>query len=320
MEGRMEIAFFTEGKPCNKVLRTYPNMRTDLAWICALDAKKCNLFQALDTTKDIHGVPSIDLGIVILPKKNIDILMRNSIDNLYTVCKKVAIMQEGPFWYFQDYSLDKQIYYFNSLVSADILFVHNEHDRKYYKGLTNHSDIRILPSLMIEDSIGEIHTEDRSGIMIGGNMVSWYSGFDSFMLASSVTDEIYSPKMGRAIDGEMELGIKQLPYLQWKDWITELSKRKLGIHMMRTHAAGTFALNCSYLGIPCVGYKGLDTQRILHPALSVDDGDMETARKLVNKLWNNLDFYKENCILTKRLYKEKYSENIFKKTFYNGFQ
>ena len=80
---------------------------------------------------------------------------------------------------------------------------------------------------------------------------------------------------------------------------------------MRTHAAGTFALNCSLLGIPCVGYKGLDTQRILHPNLSVEDGDLESARKLVNKLWNNLEFYKENCILTKELYNKKYREINF---------
>ena len=85
--------------------------------------------------------------------------------------------------------------------------------------------------------------------------------------------------------------------------------------MMRTHAAGTFALNCSYLGIPCVGYKDLDTQRLLHPHLSVDDGDLESARKIVHKLWNDLDFYKENCILTKQLYKERYSEKVFRERF-----
>ena len=298
------IAFFTEGGYTGKVPRNYPNMRTDLAWICALEADHYNLRQTPNR--------KYDLGIIITPKKN---PQNVNIDHIRQFCNKVGVMQEGPFWYFQDYSLDNQIHYFNNLVSADIIFVHNEHDRKYYKGLTNHNDIRILPSLMIEDAIGEIHTDNRSGIMIGGNMVSWYGGFDSFMLASSVTDEIYSPKMGRAVDGEVELGIKQLPYLQWNNWITELSKRKIGIHMMRTHAAGTFAMNCSYLGIPCVGYDGLDTQRILHPNLSVGDGDLETARKLVKKLWNDLDFYKENCILTNNLFKEKYSEQSFKNLY-----
>ena len=90
--------------------------------------------------------------------------------------------------------------------------------------------------------------------------------------------------------------------------------------MMRTHAAGTFAMNCSYLGIPCVGYDGLDTQRILHPNLTVSDGDLESARKLVDRLWNDLDFYEENRILTKELYNKYYSEEEWKKRFYNEFK
>jgi len=79
-------------------------------------------------------------------------------------------------------------------------------------------------------------------------------------------------------------------------------------------------LNCSYLGIPCIGYNNLDTQRELHPNLSVKDGDMETARELVKKLWNDLDFYEENRILTQNLYKEKYSEEEWKRKFYNEFK
>ena len=236
-------------------------------------------------------------------------------------CKTVGVMQEGPFWFFQDYELSNQIHYYNNLVESDIIFAHNEQDVRYYKGLIGHKDVRVLQSLMIEDALLNVklqHPEGRDGIMIGGNMKSWYGGFDSFMLASSVTDKIYSPQMGRRQDGEEQLGITQLPYLEWDKWISELSKRKVGIHMMRTHAAGTFALNCSYLGIPCVGYNNLDTQRELHPNLSVKDGDMETARKLVNKLWNDLDFYEENRILTKELYSKHYTEEVFKERFYDN--
>jgi hypothetical protein len=90
--------------------------------------------------------------------------------------------------------------------------------------------------------------------------------------------------------------------------------------MMRTHAAGTFALNCSYLGIPCIGYNGLDTQEILHPNLSVDDGDLVGAKSLLKKLWNDLDFYEENRILTQELYKKNYSEKEWKNRFYNDFK
>ena len=306
----MKVAFFTEMGFGGKVPRTHKNMRTEFAWMVALNADHYNLN---DTPEQYY-----QLGIVITPKNSPEKVDLGRIKNF---CKKVGVMQEGPFWYFQDYELSNQIHYYNNLVESDIIFAHNEQDVRYYKGLIGHKDVRVLQSLMIEDALLNVqlqHPEGRDGIMIGGNMKSWYGGFDSFMLASSVTDKIYSPQMGRRQDGEEQLGITQLPYLEWDKWISELSKRKVGIHMMRTHAAGTFALNCSYLGIPCVGYNNLDTQRELHPNLSVKDGDMETARKLVNKLWNDLDFYEENRILTKELYSKHYTEEVFKERFYDN--
>ena len=298
------IAFFTEMGFTGKVSRTHPNMRTEFAWMVALDADHYNLRQIPDK--------EYDLAILINSKNNPDWV---NVEGLRAKCKKVAVMQEGPFWYFQDYPLNNQIHYFNNLMSADFILAHNESDAKYFRGLTGHPDVRVLRSLMIEDPIKVVtHPEQRSGVMIGGNFKSWYGGFDSFMLAKSITDEIYSPQMGRRQEGEEQLGITQLPYLEWNQWITELSKRKIGIHMMRTHAAGTFALNCSYLGIPCIGYEGLDTQRILHPELIVKDGDLDTARKLIKKLYNDEEFYILCSDMTQLMYKEHYHENKFNPT------
>ena len=298
----MSVAFFTEMGFNGKIPRKHPNMRTEFAWMVALNADHYNLRQT----------PEVDyeLGIVINSKNNPEHV---DVARYKTRCKQVAVMQEGPFWYFQDYPLDKQIHYFNNLVGADIVYAHNEQDRKYFQGVTNHSDVRVLRSLMIEDPIEQITpSEKRTGVMIGGNFKSWYGGFDSFMLAKSITDEIYSPRMGRRQEEEEQLGITQLPYLQWNEWITELSKRRIGIHMMRTHAAGTFAMNCAYLGIPCIGYKGLDTQSILHPNLTVEDGDLETARKLVQELDTNEEFYILCSKQSQELYQEHYHERHFK--------
>lgn len=298
----MEVAFFTEMGINGKIPRTHKNMRTEFAWMVALNADHYHLSNTPDR--------NYDLGIVINSKNNpelVDVLRYKS------KCKEVALMQEGPFWYFQEYSLSNQVHYFNNLVAADIILVHNEIDANYYKGLTTHSEVRVLRSLMIEDPIGRIFSpQERTGVMIGGNFRSWYGGFDSFILAQSITEEIYSPKMGRRQEGEDRLGIKQLPYMPWDEWITELSKRKIGVHMMRTHAAGTFALNCAYLGIPCLGYEGLDTQRILHPELTVRDGDLSTARKLIKKLHIDKKFYKFCSKQAVELYKENYHESKFK--------
>ena len=52
-------------------------------------------------------------------------------------------------------------------------------------------------------------------------------------------------------------------------------------------------MNCGYLGIPCIGYNRVDTQRKIFPKLSIDVDDLETARKLANRLVNDNDFYEE---------------------------
>ena len=304
----MKIAFFTEMEFQGKIPRNHPNMRVEFAWMCALEADHYNIKYPL--------LEKYDLGIVIIPKKNPDF----NIDDLKLNCKKVAVMQEGPNWYWQDYDLSKQIWYYNTLTSSDIIFTHNEIDKKYYQGLTDHHDVRVLQSLMIEDAIGEVQNVERKGVIIGGNFVSWYGGFDSFSIAQEMDNgQVYAPSMGRRQSNEEQL-LTHLPYLDWKQWMHTLNQFKYGIHLMRTHAAGTFALNCSYLGIPCIGYKGLDTQHILHPNLTVELGDLQTARKIALKLKNNLDFYQEQSILTKQLYQEKYHENIFNPTFKKQFK
>lgn len=302
----MKIAFFTEMGFTGKISRTHENMRTEFAWMVALDADHF----------PIGYIPTdkYDLGIVIIPKKNPGF----DIESMRGFSEKIAVMQEGPNWNWQDYTLDKQVWYYNTLCSADIIFTHNELDRKYYKGLCNHNDVRVMSSLMIHDAVGKLASETRKDVIIGGNFVSWYGGFDSMIIAKELSRDgnVYAPSMGRKQDLEEQL-VTHLPYMNWKQWIHELNKFKFGVHLMRTHAAGTFALNCAYLGIPCIGYKGLDTQEILHPETTVEIGDLDSARKIAENLRNNQEFYLYSSTLCKGLYKDHYTEDTFKNKFYN---
>ena len=104
-----KIAFLTEMGFVGKVPANHPNMRTEFAWMCTLNADHYNLNQI--------PINKYDLGIVIIPKKNTNF----NIDNLKLNCNKVAVMQEGPNWYWQDYLLDEQISYFNTLASAEVV-------------------------------------------------------------------------------------------------------------------------------------------------------------------------------------------------------
>ena len=301
----MKIAFFTEGGYQGKVSRDNPNMRTDLAWVCSLEADHWNINQPPNQ----HYY----LGIIIIPKNN----PQFNLSELKQYCSKIAVMQEGPNWYWQDYSLQQQIWYFNTIQEADFMFVHNESDKRYYEGLTG-KECKILPSLMIEDSIDArnwlLHENDRKDIIIGGNFCSWYGGFDSYIVAQEADCPIYIPSMGRKIEDEEEMpNLNHLPYMNWVEWINKLSQFKYGVHLMRTHAAGTFALNCAYLGIPCIGYEGLDTQEKCHPDLTVKLGDLTTAKEKLILLKTDKTFYHNCSTKSKQNYTKYYHESKFKK-------
>jgi len=72
-------------------------------------------------------------------------------------------------------------------------------------------------------------------------------------------------------------------------------------------------MNCAFLGVPCIGYKNADTQRLLHSDLSVEMEDVKHARELANKLKNDKKFF-ENCSKSCKLnYEQLFSEKEFMK-------
>ena len=300
----MKIAFFSENGFNGKVDRTHDNMRVEFAWMCALQADHYNVHQ-------LNILEQYDLGIVIIPKTN----SQFDIERIKSYCKQVASMQEGPHWYFQDYPLDQQIWFYNILMEMDMLFVHNEIDKKYFEGLTK-KECRIMPSLMIEDSV-KLTSPSRSNVMIGGNFCQWYGGFDSYMVAQEFNEKVYIPSMGRKIEGEEQMeNLIHLPYMNWVEWIKTLNKFKYGIHLMRTHAAGTFALNCAYLGIPCIGYEGLDTQEKCHPDCTIKVGDITHAKQIAEKLRKDDKFY----LYCSNNAKNNYNKHFIEKVFLNKWE
>jgi len=79
---------------------------------------------------------------------------------------------------------------------------------------------------------------------------------------------------------------------------------------MRTHAAGTFAMNCGFHGIPCIGYEGLDTQEILHPLTTVKVGDLDEAKRVAEKLKTE-KFYKLCVDTMDKRFKQSYTEEAW---------
>jgi hypothetical protein len=283
-------------------------MRTEYAWYVALGGTHHNIF----STKSIPD-KTYDIGIVIIPKTNVETISQYPmIQEMRRVCKKIGFMQEGPSWYFQDYPMLQQIWFYNCLMEMDFILAHNRADVEYYKGLTGKENVFQNKSLMIEDKIKPTtELENRSGVIIGGNMVRWYGGFDSYVVAQEFGEDIYAPSMGRKIEREDEMDINHLPYMNWLDWVNNLSRFKYAIHLMPTQAAGTFALNCAYHGIPCIGYEGLDTQTLCHPQLTIKMNDLRHARELVNKLKNDNGFFEHQSEVAKDNYNTFFGEKEY---------
>ena len=298
----MKIAFFTEGQYTGRIPRNNPNMRTDVAWICALDAVHYPI-------NKIHELnETFDLGIVIIPKNKEILFDYPLIENMKKICKKIGTMQESTYWYWQGGTIQAQLWYHSILQSMDIIFCHNDMDLKYYRGITD-VKCELMPTLMITDYI-KTYQGERKGVMVGGNCVTAYRGFDSYIVGKILSDDISSPTTGRMKPDEKMLDINHLPWIVWLEWMYELSKHKYGVQL-GTAAAGTFNLNCAYLGIPCIAYDNVNTQKYLHPDLSVPDGDIEQARKLAIRLASDKDFYIECSNKAKENFNKIYTEEKY---------
>lgn len=304
----MSVAFFTEGGYTGKIPRNNPNMRTDQAWICALNATHYCVFQLEQVTQ------KYDIGIVIIPKeKNREHLANQNnplIKNIRNICTKILVMQESTHWDWQDESFNSMVWYYNQLVEADGILCHNDIDVPYFEGITNKPSF-IFPTLMIEDSI-KVSEKQEDKAFVAGNWHTTYRGFDSWVIGQEFKTSLVGFKSGKFKQGEEQNGINYLPWMNWSEFMLELSKCKYGIQTYQA-SAGQFPLNCAYLGIPCIGYNDINTQKDLFPDLSVERGDILTARKLANNLQNNLDFYNKVSTKSKKLYNELYRENKFLK-------
>ena len=303
----MRIGFFSEAGYEGKVPRNYDNMRTDVAWVCALDATHHPIAKLRSLPDNLY-----DVGVMILPKNRKPLLdwFPNPVLKEYRrVCKKVTIMQESYYNYWQDSPIAEQIWYFNFITEMDLIFCHNDIDLLYYNGLTN-VRTELLPSVMITDNIVR-RNEWGDGVIIGGNWVWAYGGFDSYQVGLELTDDITAVTTGR-MKPEEEQVLKHLPWMMWGEWIKTLSQFNVGIQL-GTASAGTFNLNCSFHGIPCIGYSNVNTQDILHPLTTVEVGDIDNAKHIARKLKDE-KFYNLCSETTMKRYETFYTEEIFVKS------
>jgi hypothetical protein len=309
----MRITWFSEWSANVETLpRDFKNMRTEYAWYVAQKASHYSINSLKEGT-----VPKCDLGIIIIPKNVAAIkpFEWDIVEALKGTCTKYAFMQEGPSWYFQDLNLMETFWFYNVMLNADFFLAHNKIDLHYYEGLLRKRGY-INPTLIIDDLIKDLPEVERDNVIVGGNIGNFYGGFNSMVVGLEIAEKVYAPKMGRMKPEEKSVNeIEHLPYLEWYDWMVKLNEFKYAVHLNPNNIAGTFSLNCAYLGIPCIGSVHTDTQRICFPDLSGKPTDISGAKELIRHLRDDDKFYKLVSEKAKRMFIEHFSEEAYRKNW-----
>ena len=296
----------------------YPNLRVLETQLLYLEAYHLPIHKILNDGKTYKGSILYNIGKGGFEKPYISDLYHNYhnvVSLLQEKFDEIYIYQDGEIGWWNQVDTRLQAWWYNQLRAANGILVPNSTDIPFYKGLFPDKEIKVIRSVMTDEGLDKTKFKPQENrTIVTGPLTKEYNGFSQVLIAHNADMPIDIPPMGESRmpkdSWEMapNLGINYLNYMSWVDWMYNLSRYKIGYMMSAATASGSFALNCAYLGIPCIGDKRADTQSILFPDLAIDVFDNKKALDLTLKLKKDLDFYIEVSNKAKRLYKKEFTK------------
>ena len=296
----------------------YPNLRVLETQLLYLEAYHLPIQKIFNEGKTYKGSLLYNIGKGGFEKPYISDLYHNYhnvVGLLQEKFDEVYIYQDGEIGWWNQVDTRLQAWWYNQLRAANGILVPNSTDIPFYKGLFPDKEIKVIRSVMTDEGLDKSKFKPQENrTIVTGPLTREYNGFSQVLIAHNTDIPIDIPPMGESRmpkdSWEMapNLGINYLNYMSWVDWMYNLSRYKIGYMMSTATASGSFALNCAYLGIPCIGDKRADTQSILFPDLAIDVFDNKKALDLTLKLKKDLDFYIEVSNKAKRLYKQEFTK------------
>ena len=296
----------------------YPNLRVLETQLLYLEAYHLPIQKILNEGKTYKGSLLYNIGKGGFEKPYISDLYHNYhnvVSLLQEKFDEIYIYQDGEIGWWNQVDTRLQAWWYNQLRASNGILVPNSTDIPFYKGLFPDKEIKVIRSVMTDEGLDKTKFKPQENrTIVTGPLTREYNGFSQVLIAHNADMPIDIPPMGESRmpkdSWEMapNLGINYLNYMSWVDWMYNLSRYKIGYMMSAATASGSFALNCAYLGIPCIGDKRADTQSILFPDLAIDVFDNKKALDLTLKLKKDLDFYIEVSNKAKRLYKKEFTK------------
>lgn len=273
----MRIAYLSDLNMFGKVDEQELNLRADISWMKTLDMFHYPLPLAVHKLDEID---QFDIVIINYPKE-MPLERMEFIKYIVSMLShaKVGLIQHGGHDHFMNWDVATQTMYLDTLQNSDFFVYTNKADEGKYRLLAPAIRLVYVPTDLDKNVVASLASNKSSNaVFIGGNMTPWYAGTYSLLVAKKFHMPITMPSMGRRQKDEEKLvptlfdgDITYLPYLNWTEWINELSKHKYAVNMMPVAACGSFAVACAALGIPCIGRSHVTAQQVCFPKLCIDE-------------------------------------------------
>jgi len=316
----MNIKYATSEMPFEGTFPSdYEHMRVFETQLKFLDATHIPINKILNEGKKYEGDLLFNIGKGGFEKAYITSLYHigNVVEKLKECFDNVYVYQDGELGWWNQVDVRLQVWWYNNIASADGMLVPNASDVPYYHGiLPNNMKVLVIRSVMTDVGLDPSKFKPREDrIILNGPFTLEYNALPQALIAHQTNLPIDIPEMGRSRMPQdswqmaENLGVNYLPYMSWIEWMYNLNRYKIGYMLMPSVASGSFALNCAYLGIPCIGYAKADTQRLLFPDLAIDVFDNQKAAELTTRLMTDEHFYNEIATKARLIYSKEFTKD-----------
>lgn len=309
----MNILYITDVNYIGKFPEDFSfGYRPFMSWVPALDATHCSYYRLdeLDVNNkfDIAIVGSLN-STLLQNGINLNTLI---LEKIKPISKKIVVQQESYHRSFIHDAIDTKkdvnvlINYYEFLSQCDAILTHNDIDTQYFSTLLN-KPCFLHPQLIIpiENNSQPDFDKPNTFILSTSEIFRDKGGaLDGYLLAKDFNLPIYT-------FGETKSNLPLLhsiPYnSDYREFNNILSKFKIGINTPFLPVGGSFPLQCAMTKVPCVGWNNGNPIKDIFPDLVCDYPNFDGLRKIINKLLNDKEFYKDVTEKGYNLLLEKYS-------------
>jgi hypothetical protein len=216
--------------------------------------------------------------------------------------KKLILYQESEFRWPQYRSWVEQKELYELLQITDLMLCHNEADAKFY-GLLMQNPAKAIYFPAVQDlrMIEQCRTEpqDKTTRTV---LVQHFDNRSNGLFAALIAKKVGAPILhfntsiypdnrneeARALFG---LDMTDLANTGWLEWARAIGRAWVYLHPLTVCGAGRDTIACAVLGVPVIGNRHLEAQRILFPDLKVDIDEPDEMEAILRRLLTDQGFY-----------------------------